>query len=118
MRLAGWVIGACVFVLACEPPAGDESAARDGAAGAGAPPTQSGFGAPATAGSRTETPPRRITLGRFEGYGNPATGELWSRLVDDAAPRPVPDGVAVNRQALSAATPGYCEGTIEADGVP
>jgi cysteine-rich repeat protein len=60
---------------------------------------------------------RLIRIGRFEGYGNPRTGELWMR----ALPMPTPvrrDGVAVSRQALTSTQPGYCELDVVADGTP
>ena len=60
---------------------------------------------------------RLVRLGEIEGYGNPQTGELWMRAVKKSEPvSSDPEGV--RSEALSATEAGFCEVTVESDGVP
>ncbi len=72
--------------------------------------------APSLAGSAPVKTPHGSTLlpvARIEGYGNPATGELWIRAIAvDADGRERDDGVQGTAQALSARG-GFCELTVD-----
>lgn len=103
--LGRWAWAGWLLITACDPAT---EASGLGAAGGGAGSALDEAGPPGAQ-------PRTIRLARIEGYGNPATGELWARSVP-VPTQPELSGVGVSEQALSVRTPGYCPLTVENDG--
>ena len=101
------MLGSVVLMQCTSVPPVTEDAARGAAPEAAAKPAQDAPGL-ASVVPVTGKDPALLPLARVEGYGNPATGELWMRMTPVEPPSPlVYDGVAVQAHALQDA--GYCE---------